>query len=271
MASAHLHQPVLPSNPKSEDWRLFRRQFENYLLIVEADYAKKLPYLMRCIGGDGFTIYDGLPEPKMTYADALNRFNEFFKTRSSVLLRRKRFFEAMQELREIITEFSCRLCRLLGDCDFPPAFSSTLLRNIFVCGVQSGILGEKLLSEDSSTLTFRNGYCAKGSMGARTHGMTKSRSQPDWQFAAREATCTSGFGEDLSLVSQLAPRGKQLSMPSQGSHVSSLWKDWTLPNCVQVTYFLYFIACDLSADAYAACVRFWAAAFNFQAKPGMRQ
>ena len=135
MASAHLHQPVLPSNPKSKDWHLFRRQFENDLLIVEADDAKKLPYLMSCIGGDGFTIYDGLPEPKTTYADALNQFDEFFKTRSSVLLWRKQFFEAERELRETIMEFSCRLYRLLGDCDFPPAFSSTLLRDIFVCGV----------------------------------------------------------------------------------------------------------------------------------------
>ena len=154
MASAHLHQPVLPSNPKSEDWRLFKRQFQNYLLIVDAGEAKKFPYLMSCIGGDGFTIYDGLPEPKLSYDDAVRRFDDFFKTRSSVLLLRKRFYEAKQEPRESITEFACRLRRLICECDFPPAFSDTLLRDIFVCGVHSNVLGERLLSEDSSTLTF---------------------------------------------------------------------------------------------------------------------
>ena len=74
MASAHLHQLSLTSNPKSEDWRLFKQQFDNYLLVVGS--TKKLPYLMNCIGGDGFTIYDGLPEPKRTYCNetiAMNR------------------------------------------------------------------------------------------------------------------------------------------------------------------------------------------------------
>ena len=84
MVSAHLHQPVLPSNSKSEDWRLFKRQFENYLLIVDADNVKKLPYLMSCIGGDGFTIYDGLPEPKRSYNDAVWHFEMSFSKRVPV-------------------------------------------------------------------------------------------------------------------------------------------------------------------------------------------
>ena len=51
-------------------------------------------------------------------------------------------------------KFSCRLWCLLGKCDFPQEFSSTLLCDIFVCGVQSSVLSKKLLSKELSSLTF---------------------------------------------------------------------------------------------------------------------
>ena len=79
MASIHLHQPVLQSNPKSEDWCLFKHQFENNLAIMDADIAKQLPYLMSCIRGDSFAIYDGLPEPKQTYVNAVGILMSFSK------------------------------------------------------------------------------------------------------------------------------------------------------------------------------------------------
>ena len=77
-------QPILPTNPKSENWRFFKRQFENYLLM---QVTKKLPHLMNCLGRDGYTIYDGLANPKTTYTDAIARFDDYFKLHSSVLLR----------------------------------------------------------------------------------------------------------------------------------------------------------------------------------------
>ena len=154
MASTHLHQPVLPCNPKSEDWHLFKRQFENYLAIMDADIAKQLPYLMSCIRGDSFTIYDGLPKPKHSSDDTVWHFDEFFKKCSSVLLLHKQFFEAKQEPQESITEFACQLWQLISDCNFLPAFATTLLCNIFVCGIHSNVLGERLLSEDSANLTY---------------------------------------------------------------------------------------------------------------------
>ena len=51
-------------------------------------------------------------------------------------------------------EYSCRLRRLVGQCDFDAATSAMLLRDIFVCGIFSNLLGERLLSEDAAQLTF---------------------------------------------------------------------------------------------------------------------
>ena len=123
-------QPKLPLNPKLEDWWFFKWQFKNYLLIVDARDSKQLPYLMSCLGHDGYIIYDGLPDPKASYADTITHFDDYFKLWSSVLLRRKQFFEAQQESNENFMEYSCQLRGLINECDFQTEVSKTLLQDI---------------------------------------------------------------------------------------------------------------------------------------------
>ena len=131
MASANFTAPLLCSSPKCEDWKLFKRPFQNYLAIISvADDAKKLPHLLNAVGRDGYIIYDGLKDPKTSYDEVIERFDEFFKVRSSLLLRRKQFFEAKQEINETIVEYSCRLRRLIAECDFSEDIRLTLLKDI---------------------------------------------------------------------------------------------------------------------------------------------
>ena len=146
--------PQLPATPRADDWAFFKRQFANYLLIAEAKDSHRAPLLLNALGRDGLDIYDGLPDSKETYTDIVARFDEYFSGKASILLRRKYFFEARQIRTESVTEFACRLRRLIKECDFTAAIGATLLRDIFVVGIYSNILGERLLAEDASTLTF---------------------------------------------------------------------------------------------------------------------
>ena len=145
--------PLLPSNPKTDDWKFFQRQIQNYLFIVAANEDQKLPVLLNCLGRDGLDIFDGLPEPKDSYKEAISRFDAHFECRQSILLRRKAFFNARQGAHECATDFACRLRRLVKECDFGSSLI-TLLRDIFVCGVYDDRLGERLLAEDAASLTF---------------------------------------------------------------------------------------------------------------------
>ena len=153
MASA-ASRPQLPPTPRADDWAYFKRQFANYLLIAEAKDSHRTPLLLNALGRDGLDIYDGLPDNKETYTDIVAWFDEYFSGKASILLRRKYFFEARQIRTESVTEFACRLRRLIKECDFMAAIGATLLRDIFVVGIYSNILGERLLAEDASTLTF---------------------------------------------------------------------------------------------------------------------
>ena len=127
--------------PKSQDWAYFAWQFANYLLIVKADEGQKLPLLLNCLGGDGTDIFDGLADPKSTYADILEQFQKHFDCRTSVLIKRKAFFEAGQTSAESATNFVCCLRHLAIDYNFGMN-QADLLHDIFVCGDYNNCLGE---------------------------------------------------------------------------------------------------------------------------------
>jgi hypothetical protein len=153
MATSAFPNPMLPSSPKSSDWAYFSRLFENYLKIIGATDEQKLPLLLNSLGHDGLSIFDGLPDPKSTYAEATAQLDKHFLKRTSLLLRRKRFYEARQLPNEPITDFACRLRRLAKECDFGTQLQA-MLRDILVIGVRDDVLGERLLAEDASSLTF---------------------------------------------------------------------------------------------------------------------
>ena len=145
--------PVLQSAPKKGDFAFFKRNLEYYFIVAETDDAKKLPILMTGLGRDGQDIYDGLKEPKTTYAESIERLEEYFGASSSILVRRKDFYQSRQDVNESITEYACKLRRLAKDCDFGATLNN-MLRDIFVMGVRNNHLGERLLAEDPSKLTF---------------------------------------------------------------------------------------------------------------------
>ena len=167
--AAQLTAPRLPANPKNTDWKYFKRTMTNYLTILDASEEQKLPIMLNCLGRDGLDIFDGLPEPKNTYEEAESRFDAHFGTRVSLLLRRKAFYTAHQEHKEPVTDYACRLRRLAADCEFASAQLNTLLRDIFVIGVKNDRIGERLLTEDSSTLTFESAL-ARAEAAERAQG-----------------------------------------------------------------------------------------------------
>lgn len=81
--------------------------------------------------------------------------NDYFKIYSTVLLRRREFLHASQSTPESVSEFECRLRRLVQDCEFT-SDKAGLLRDVFVIGIRDSRLGERLLAEGPSRLNFEN-------------------------------------------------------------------------------------------------------------------
>jgi transposase InsO family protein len=147
--------PLLTPNPRAEDWKHFLRVFKNYCKLAKiTDDDDQLCMLENHLGRDGIAIFDGLPAPKNTFDEAVARFNEYFQAGQSVLLHRKNFNSTRQAPSESISQFACRLRRMVELCQYPSTFVSDQCRDIFVAGVANDRLGERLLSEDLKKLTF---------------------------------------------------------------------------------------------------------------------
>jgi hypothetical protein len=70
------HFTTLTANPSQEDFEYFMKVFSNELIL----------------GRDGLGIFEGLPEPKKTYDDAVDRLKEYFQPRTSILAERRSLF-----------------------------------------------------------------------------------------------------------------------------------------------------------------------------------
>lgn len=196
--------PRLPPNPTGEDFSFYRRQLESYFEIAEIKEDKKVQLLLYTLGKDGQTIYDGLPDPKQTYKESTDRFEDYYSGRSSVLLRRKEFYETRQATQESITEFACRLRRMAQRCDFGGSME-TMLRDILVIGVKDNALGEKLLGEDATKLTFD----------------TAVRQAEAFERARSERRNVSSAAQCQAVIAQAPPGGRYHSSASRPPQASS--------------------------------------------------
>lgn len=139
--------PKLSANPKCEDWRYFRRQFENYILLAPVGKKAQVPLLEYCLGQDGINILDGLPEPKETKDEILARFDEYFGEQKSLILARREFLQSKQGQSETITEYACRLRRLYKECEYDTQ-NDELMRDVFVIGIANNDIAEKLMAKE---------------------------------------------------------------------------------------------------------------------------
>ena len=95
----HCPMPFLPQDADAADFKYFLRTFENFLSVTHASYKQKRPLLLNALGRDGLDVFDGLPDPKDTYDEAIEQLKAYYIGHDSVLLKRKIFYETRQEFR----------------------------------------------------------------------------------------------------------------------------------------------------------------------------
>ena len=152
MTNCLISQPRLVPNATAADFSYFCKHLDNYLLVAKATDEQKLPVFLNCLPMDAMQIFDGLPEPKNTLAEAIARFTSYFTASTSILILRRQFYACRQSQGESITAYATRLRRLAADCAFTDAPEVT--RDIFIMNVASDTLAERFLQEDPAKLTL---------------------------------------------------------------------------------------------------------------------
>lgn len=68
---ASILQSILPIYCLAADWQYLVQKIPNNVQILQFSSAARLPLLQNCLCHDGTDIYDGLPEPKSFFDEAV--------------------------------------------------------------------------------------------------------------------------------------------------------------------------------------------------------
>ena len=144
----------MASNPTREDFEYFLKVFENELVLNKSDKAHYFRLLQNHLGRDGLSILDGLPEPKLTYEEAVQRLREYFHPKTSALAERRNLWRSCQEGGETVTEWACRVRKLVNRCGFPKEYNEEAMRDVFLFGLNEKRIAERLMDQDITELNF---------------------------------------------------------------------------------------------------------------------
>ncbi|XP_044750579.1 uncharacterized protein LOC123310930 [Coccinella septempunctata] len=149
----------------SENWKIWRQKFENYLVATEVgkkDEKIQIAQLLHYIGEEGFVIYNTFTfddeDEKNKIKTILNKFECHFLPKKNLSFERYRFFTRKQLTNEKIEQYATDLKNKARSCDFGD-LKDSLIKDIFTCGLQNQTLREKLLQDDQIDLDGAIKFC----------------------------------------------------------------------------------------------------------------
>uniref|UniRef100_A0A8D9B8L6 Peptidase A2 domain-containing protein n=1 Tax=Cacopsylla melanoneura TaxID=428564 RepID=A0A8D9B8L6_9HEMI len=136
-----------------DGWKKFANEFKIYLIASnnEGKSSKKRVALFLNVGGEECVdLFNQLELSLETpFKDVLDRFEEYFQPQTNLVFERFLFFQMKQEEGEPTEEFVSRLSKQASKCKFQ---DDSIVRDIFIIGVQSKDVKSKLLSKSDLTL-----------------------------------------------------------------------------------------------------------------------
>lgn len=150
----------------AENWKLWRRRFENFLKaseIAKKDEATQCAQLLHYIGEGGFKIYTTFKIPK-NQQDQLgilfDKFEKHFMSKDNITHERYKLFtykqQSGQSLAKYIRDVKNRAVKCkLGD------LSESLTKVVVIAGVKNNLIRENILEFDNLSLDETVEVCLK--------------------------------------------------------------------------------------------------------------
>lgn len=157
--------PMDFSGNLSENWKLWKQKFENYMVASEIgkkDEKIQIAQLLHYIGEEGFNIYNTFTyesdEDRNKVCVVIKKFDNHFLPKRNLSYERFKFFTRKQLINESIEQFVTDLKNKARSCEFGE-LKDNLIKDIFTCGLQNHVLREHLLQDDSLNLEKAVKYC----------------------------------------------------------------------------------------------------------------
>lgn len=143
-----------------EAWKLFRFQFENYLVaakVDDKDEERRVALLLHLLGAEVVPIFQSFNKDVKAckLPDLLKLFNDYFAPKKNTALERHKFLSRKQLPGEPLESFLTDLKNLAAPCEFKD-LKDSLVRDIFILGLveENAHIKERLLQEGDKDLNF---------------------------------------------------------------------------------------------------------------------
>ncbi|CAH0729861.1 unnamed protein product, partial [Brenthis ino] len=140
----------------SEQWRRWKQKFEIFCDandIKKQDETKQVAIFLNTIGDYGIEIYNSfnIDRKNISLENLIKAFDEKFNPQSNITVERYNFFTRTQQIDESLDNYVTVLNNLAMSCEFN-TLKDSLVRDMFVIGIQNSKIRESLLQQEKLTL-----------------------------------------------------------------------------------------------------------------------
>lgn len=141
----------------AENWKRWRRRFENYLAAMELDEAsetRKVSLLLHIAGEEAmekFETFDITAENKKKIAEVYKAFETYCSPKVNESVERQVFFNRVQGSGETFKEFLADLRKLSQSCNFG-TLKESLIKDRIISGIRDTNTKDRLLRQEDLDL-----------------------------------------------------------------------------------------------------------------------
>lgn len=146
---------------KVDEWPVHKAQIKNFFdandITDSTDIGgnKRRAILLNCMSQDSYRLTRDLLSPdapeNTTYATIISTLDSHFSPKKCLFAEREKFYAAIKDSQESMTDYAARLRGLAAECNFGPSLDMCLTDR-FVLGIDSPVVREKLYREDATQL-----------------------------------------------------------------------------------------------------------------------
>lgn len=157
MAQIQLQVPTTFNFSNPDDWRRWKRRFEQYRCASGLDKeapTRQVSTLLYCLGEEAEAVLDftnATAEERESYETVIGKFDSYFKVRKNVIYERARFNRRSQLQGESAEQYIMELYKLAETCDYGN-LTKELIRDRIVVGITNTTLSGRLQLDPDLTL-----------------------------------------------------------------------------------------------------------------------
>ncbi|KAL4707300.1 hypothetical protein ACJJTC_019838 [Scirpophaga incertulas] len=153
------------SSESATQWQKFKKRFLQFITAYYEEIAenRKIAMLLHAGGDDLNCIYDSFSEKPEDLAGVLHCFDDHFIPRKNLTYERFKFLNRKQYENENFEQYAVVLKNLAEPCEFGN-LKEDLIKDIFVSGINSKNLQQKLLTTNNLNLQSALDICRTASV-----------------------------------------------------------------------------------------------------------